>query len=94
MVALNEFGQQFDYVMGNFRAEAWFSEPLDLIRKLLLSGAIMFIKPGSILQCNASILISVVFTLLHATVWPYPHIGANILKLITELQVSSYIYLL
>ena len=46
VVALNEFGQHFDYVVGNFRAEAFFAEPIDLIRKLLLSGAIMFIKPG------------------------------------------------
>ena len=88
VVAWNEFGQQFDYVAGNYRAEAWFVEPLDLFKKLLLSGAIMFIKPGSILQCNIAILISCFFTLAHGIVWPYPHIGANILKLITELQVS------
>eukprot|EP01048_Picozoa_sp_COSAG05_P016092 COSAG05_NODE_2026_length_3672_cov_18.472152_2_plen_604_part_00 len=87
VVAYNEFGRQFDYVAGNFRAEAWFTEPIDLIKKLLLSGMIIFIKPGTVVQCTASITISLSFTILHAYIWPYPHNGANWLKLITEVQV-------
>ena len=47
----------------------------------------MFVSPGSVVQSFASIVISVVFFGLHAYMWPYPHPGANILKLITEAQV-------
>ena len=66
---------------------SWFAEPLDLVKKLLLAGLIMFVSPGTVVQSSASIVISVVFLVLHAYVWPYPHPGANILKLITEAQV-------
>ena len=47
----------------------------------------MFVSPGTVVQSIASIVISVVFLVLHAYMWPYPHPGANILKLITEAQV-------
>jgi len=32
--------------VGNYKTEAYFTESLDLIKKLLLSGMIMFIYPG------------------------------------------------
>ena len=57
------------------------------MKKLLLAGLIMFVSPGTVVQSIASIVISVVFLVLHAYMWPYPHPGANILKLITEAQV-------
>ncbi len=42
------------------------------------------------MQCVASMFISLAFLLVHAYVWPYPYPGANILKLITEIQVSCF----
>ena len=57
------------------------------MKKLLLAGLIMFVSPGSVVQSFASIVISMGFFGLHAYMWPYPHPGANILKLITEAQV-------
>ena len=46
VVAFNEFGADFDYVVGNYKTEAYYAESLDLIKKLLLSGMIMFVYPG------------------------------------------------
>ena len=43
------------------------------------------------MQCVASMSISLGFLLLHAYVWPYPHAGANILKLVTEIQVRTFL---
>ena len=42
------------------------------------------------MQCVVSMAISLAFLLLHAYVWPYPHAGANILKLVTEIQVRQH----
>ena len=42
---------------------------------------------GTIMQCVVSMAISLAFLIMHAYVWPYPHAGANILKLVTEIQV-------
>ena len=39
------------------------------------------------MQCVVSMAISLAFLILHTYVWPYPHAGANILKLVTEIQV-------
>ena len=44
---------------------------------------------GTVMQCVASMSISLGFLLLHAYVWPYPHAGANVLKLVTEIQVCG-----
>ena len=41
------------------------------------------------MQCVVSMAISLAFLIMHAYVWPYPHAGANILKLVTEIQVRS-----
>ena len=45
---------------------------------------------GTVMQCVASMSISLGFLLLHAYVWPYPHAGANVLKLVTEIQVCGH----
>ena len=42
------------------------------------------------MQCVVSMAISLAFLILHVYVWPYPHAGANILKLVTEIQVRQH----
>eukprot|EP01048_Picozoa_sp_COSAG05_P007651 COSAG05_NODE_545_length_8769_cov_46.473702_4_plen_78_part_00 len=47
----------------------------------------MSVRPGTVVQCFVSCLISFFFVLLHLKTWPYPHLGANMLKLVTEVQI-------
>jgi hypothetical protein len=57
----------------------WF-EPIDLVRKLLLSSVIVFLARGSPLQTVIGLLISVFFHILHAQLNPYKEPLHNILQ--------------
>ena len=87
IVAYRDFALQFSYIAGAYRPEAFMAESIDLLRKLILAGLVIFVRPGTVVQCFVSCLISFFFVLLHLRMWPYPHFGANMLKLVTEVQI-------
>ena len=43
IVAQFDFGSRYDFVVSDFRTDAYFAESVDLIRKLILSGMMVFI---------------------------------------------------
>ena len=72
---------------GDFRPEAYYAECVDLFRKLAMTGVLVLLAPGTIIQSFCSVLLSVFFLAVQIKLWPYPHIGANMLKAFTDLQI-------
>ena len=73
VIAQRDFRRKFGYMSGDFRAEAWFAESVDLIRKLMMSGLLSLIRPGTVFQSFCSVLISLTFVTVHIKIWPVRH---------------------
>ena len=69
-VAHRDFRRKFSYMSGDFRAEAYYAESVDLIRKLMMSGLLSLIRPGTVFQSFCSVLISLTFVTVHIKIWP------------------------
>ena len=70
VVAQRDFRRKFGYMSGDFRAEAYYAESVDLIRKLMMSGLLSLIRPGTVFQSFCSVLISLTFVTDHIKIWP------------------------
>ena len=70
VVAQRDFRRKFGYMSGDFRAEAYYAESVDLIRKLMMSGLLSLIRPGTVFQSFCSVLISLSFVTVHIKIWP------------------------
>ncbi len=70
VVAQRDFRRKFGYMSGDFKAEAYYAESVDLIRKLMMSGLLSLIRPGTVFQSFCSVLISLTFVTVHIKIWP------------------------
>ena len=70
VIAQRDFRRKFGYMSGDFRAEAYYAESVDLIRKLMMSGLLSLIRPGTVFQSFCSVLISLTFVTVHIKIWP------------------------
>ena len=69
VIAQRDFGRAFSFIAGEYRPEAFYAEPVDLLRKLMLTGAIGLVSPGTVLQSFCSVTISLFFLALHIWMW-------------------------
>ena len=67
VVAYRDFGRKFEFIAGDFKPTAYYAECVDLIRKLVLSGLIGLINPGTVFQSFCSVIFSLAFMVTHAT---------------------------
>ena len=58
--AYSEFRLKFGYMTADFKPEAYYSECVDLVRKLMLTGVISWIFPGTVFQVNLLVLFCLV----------------------------------
>ena len=70
VVAQRDFRRKFGYMSGDFRAEAYYAESVDLIRKLMMAGLLSLIRPGTVYQSFCSVVISLFFVGVHIKIWP------------------------
>jgi len=81
-VAHRNHGRKFIYMSGEFRPQAGiYAEPVDLVRKLVLTGLITLIPSGTVIQAFSQVLFSLTFMGFHMRLWPYPDTASNVLKL-------------
>ena len=69
VIAQRDFGRRFNYIAGEYRPESFWAEPIDLIRKLMLTGALGLVPPGTVLQSFCSVVISLFFLGMHIHMW-------------------------
>ena len=82
-----EFHKRFGYMSGDFRPEAYYAECVDLFRKMCMTGALVLLAPGTVIQSFCSVLMAMFFLAVQIKLWPYPHRAANMLKAFTDLQI-------
>jgi hypothetical protein len=54
------------FVQGEFKPSGYYAECVDLIRKLVLSGMVSLLAPGTVMQSFATAWFSLVFMVIHA----------------------------
>ena len=62
-------------------------ESVDLIRKLVLTGVITFIEPGTTTQLFIAVLLTQLFIVAYARFRPYYHDEDDDLQLLSQLQI-------
>eukprot|EP00003_Mantamonas_plastica_P021693 TRINITY_DN3548_c0_g2_i1.p1 TRINITY_DN3548_c0_g2~~TRINITY_DN3548_c0_g2_i1.p1 ORF type:complete len:1215 (-),score=279.89 TRINITY_DN3548_c0_g2_i1:292-3936(-) len=66
-----DFKARFGFLYDAYEPQAWYYELTELIRKLALTGALIFIAPGSASQVSVALLICFLAVVLHANLQPF-----------------------
>ena len=83
----------FDFLRRDYKDSFYFFEVIVLLEKLLLTGVLIFIKHGTILQAFAGATIAFVFFGLQCRLWPYKAQSDNILKAFAEGQLFLTLFI-
>jgi len=77
----------FSFLVADYKPQHWYWEPVELVRKLLLSGILSLVGRGSIAQAALGTAISFAFFALHLKVEPYKTSTLNFVKAVSEVQL-------
>jgi hypothetical protein len=79
--------QRFGFLVGDYKNEYYYWECLELIRKVLLTGILIFCKQGSLLQIVIGMGIMLTFIVGLALARPYADRVSNSVKLATDISL-------
>ena len=71
----------------HFTEQCYYWEPLDMVRKLILTGLITFMGKGTVSQLFVGILVTFFFFCLHISYHPYKQKEDNFLKACADLEL-------
>jgi hypothetical protein len=76
--------RHYAFCLDDYRPEAWWFEPADMLRKLALSGLLQFVERGTAAQVLVGCCISFTSFGVHVRLLPYRAAEANVLKVCAE----------
>jgi len=76
--------RHYAFCLDDYRPEAWWFEPADMLRKLALSGLLQFVERGTAAQVLVGCCISFTSFGVHVRLLPYREAEANVLKVCAE----------
>ena len=79
-----QFMRHYASCLNDYRPEAWWFEPADMLRKLALSGLLQFVQRGTAAQVLVGCCISFASFGVHVRLLPYRESEANVLKVCAE----------
>ena len=62
--------QNYVFLWGSYRPSAWWYEIFECLRRLSLTGALVFLKQGSLTQIAAGNAICIIAGFVFALTWP------------------------
>jgi hypothetical protein len=85
--------QRYQFLVGDYKPQFFFWDTLEMLRKVFITGLVMFVSPGSLMQ----LVVALVFCLgfLTSTAWlqPYGARAANMFKVGAESALSMMLIL-
>jgi hypothetical protein len=78
---------KFGFCLKDYRSSCWWFEPVDMLRKLTLSGILQFIERGTALQVLVGCCLAFFSFGLQLRLRPYREAEANYLKAAAEVQL-------
>jgi hypothetical protein len=82
-----ELGEELGFLYAGYDNAYWWWESVDLGRKLMLTGVITFIRPGTTVQLFVAVLLAQFFIVAYARQKPYFKDEDDNLQLISQLQI-------
>eukprot|EP01048_Picozoa_sp_COSAG05_P007857 COSAG05_NODE_571_length_8620_cov_4.012440_4_plen_1324_part_01 len=79
---------KYKFLVGPYTAECYYWELVEYLRKFIMSGAMIFVAPGSLSQVFVGASIAVGYLLLVARMMPYRDPQTNRTKLLAEAALS------
>ena len=64
-------------LFGSYHSACWYFELVELARKLMLTGLLVFVDPGGSGQVAAGVLVAFLSVLLHVRLSPYSNDGVD-----------------
>jgi len=83
---------RFGFLYENYKDEHWFEEPLEAVRKLILTSAIMFFLPGSSLQVGFSMVIAFCYMVYQFKCRPYFEECQNRMQIFYQLGITLTLF--
>ena len=83
--------EKYSFLTRDYKPEFYYFECIELVRKMLLAGAIIFFSQGSVEQAFVAGIVSFFFFAVYARAMPFRDRFDNILKLCAEVQVCRAI---
>ena len=77
----------FDFCVQDFRPECYWFEPVDLLRKLALTGLLQFFNRGTAVQVLFGCCLAIASLVLQLVLKPYKDPEANWLKAVVDIQL-------
>lgn len=78
---------QFEFLVKDYQPRYFYFECIFLIEKLILTGLLIFVRPGSIAQCYVATITAFVFCVIQTKWMPYAEPKDNYLKQLAEVQL-------
>jgi hypothetical protein len=79
--------ETYGFCVNDYRPDCWYYEPLDMLRKLALTGLLQFVNRGTATQVFCGCGLAFVMSGLQLRLQPYSEIEANILKTLVDAQL-------
>jgi len=79
--------ETYGFCVDDYRPDCWYYEPLDMLRKLALTGLLQFVHRGTATQVFCGCALAFVMSGLQLRLQPYSEIEANILKTLVDAQL-------
>ena len=77
----------YGFCVDDYRPECWFYEPVDMLRKLALTGLLQFVQRGTATQVFCGCALAFVSSGLQLRLQPYRATEANVLKTLVDAQL-------
>jgi hypothetical protein len=79
---------KFGFLVQPYRSELFYWELIEYVRKFVLSGLLVYLKPGSLSQLFVACMFSIGFLLLVGKSMPYRDPSSNATKLLSEATLA------
>ena len=76
--------QQFSFLVGAYKPEYYMWEVAEMWRKVILTGLVSLVDPGSMVQIMVAASLSLGFAMTHSRCYPFKTMQANFLKLTAD----------
>jgi hypothetical protein len=81
--------KQFDPLVADYKLECYYWEALEMFRKVLLTGIMIFFVPGSVFQLVFGVLLSATFLVLSVSIQPYLSRFNNNFKIASDVAIMA-----
>ncbi|GMH83362.1 hypothetical protein TrVE_jg6491 [Triparma verrucosa] len=88
----NDTIQHTVFLWGSYRPKAWWFEIFECVRRLALTGALVFVRQGSQTQIALGCVICICAGLIFALTWPYATFRDNVLGILSHCQLIGTLF--